>query len=366
MASLTISGVEKSVGSEKVLKGVDFAVPDGEFCVITGPRGAGKSALLRAIAGLERVDAGTIDIDGDVVNDWQPHQRDLAMVFQSDALLPAMSVYKNIAFSLRARKIPPAEIEPRVKRVAELLGIGELLASPTKELSAASRRRVAIARAVVREAGLCLFDDPLASVEPELRDRMRDEIKLLHREFPATHIYVTRDPIEAMTLGDRTVLMRLGRVEQEGTPLDLFERPQTRFVAEFFGWPKMSFLAGVLSRGEGGDAIQIDGGSTSIKLPPNRLPKELVDGLSVTLGLRPEHMMRAVRASPPDGVFRHEAEIEVLRPVGSRTYATFKMGGAPVVAELMAHDVSRVGDHIRIDINLKRAAIFDATTEKAL
>jgi multiple sugar transport system ATP-binding protein len=257
-------------------------------------------------------------------------------------------------------------IDPRVKRVAELLGIADLLGTPTKELSATSRRRVAIARAVVREAGICLFDDPLANVEPELRDRMRDEIKLLHREFPSTHVYVTRDPIEAMTLGDRTVLMRLGRVEQEGAPLDLFERPQTRFVAEFFGWPKMSFLSGVLSRGEAGDAIRLEDGGTTIKLPPNRLPRDLADSQTLTLGLRPEHMVRANSASQPVGVFRHEAEVEVLRPVGSRTYVTFKMGGAPVVAELMAHDVSRVGDHIRIDINLKRAAIFDTTTEKAL
>jgi multiple sugar transport system ATP-binding protein len=366
MASLALKGVEKAFGKVPALNSVDLTIPDGEFCVIAGPAGSGKSTLLRLIAGLEPVDSGMIEIDGEVVNDLLPRQRDVAMVFQNDALFPAMSVYKNIAFSLKARKTPRAEIEPRVRRVSELLGIADLLGRPTRQLSEVARRRAAIGRAIVRDAGLCLFDEPLANVEADLRDQMRDEIKLLHREYPATHIYATHDPIEAMTLADRTVLMREGRVEQEGTPLDLFERPQTRFVAGFFGWPKMNFLAGALSRDASGDTIRLEAGGTGVKLPPNRLPKDLADGLSVILGLRPEHMMRAVRASPPDGVFRHDAEIELLRPMGSRTYATFRMGGAPVVAELLAHDVSRPGDRVPIDINLKRASIFDATTEKAL
>jgi multiple sugar transport system ATP-binding protein len=365
MASLAVRGVEKSIGGVNVLRGIDLLVAEGEFCVIAGPHGAGKSTLLRTIVGLETLDAGTVEVDGEVINDLRPYQRDVAMVFQSDALLPAMSVYQNIAFSLTARKIPRVEIEPRVQRVAELLGIRDMLESPTQDLSEVNRRRVAIARAAVREAGLCLFDEPLANIDADVRDRMRDEIKLLHREFPSTYVYVTRDSLEAMTLGDRTVLMRLGRVEQEGAPLDLFERPRTRFVAGYFGWPKMNFLAATLSRDASGDILRLEGGA-SMKVAPNRLSKDLADGLSVTLGIRPEHMMRAVRASPPDGVFRHEAEIEILRPVGSRTYATFKVGGTSIVAELMAHDASRPGDRIPIDINLKRAAIFDAATEKAL
>ena len=247
-----------------------------------------------------------------------------------------MSVYKNIAFSLKARRnAAGGDRAARAGVSRNFSASPDRLDSPTRQLSEADRRRVAIARAVVRDAGLCLLDEPLANLEPELRDQLRDEIKLLHREFPTTRLYVTRDPIEAMTLADRTVLMRDGRVEQEGAPLDLFERPRTRFVAGFFGWPKMNFLAGALAR----DASRRrnpprSDGDISVKLPPNRLPKEVADGLSVILGLRPEHMMRAVRASPPDGVFRHDAEIEVLRPIGSRTYATFKMGGAPVVAEL--------------------------------
>ena len=366
MSSLAIKGVAKTFGRVPALDGIDLMVLEGEFCVIAGPSGAGKSTLLRAIAGLEQIDSGTIEIDGEVVNDLRPRQRDVAMVFQCDALFPAMSVYKNIAFSLEARKTPRAEIEPRVARVAGLLGLTAKLKSRTRLLSQPDRRRAAIARAVVRDAGLCLLDEPLANVEAELRDQLRDEIKLLHREFPTTRLNVTHDPVEAMTLADRTVLMRDGRVEQEGTPLDLFERPRTRFVAGFFGWPKMNFLTGALGRSEAGDVIRLGSDGTIVKLPPNRLPKEAADGLSVILGLRPENMMRAVRASPPDGVFRHDAEIEVLRPMGSRTYAMFKMGGAPVVAELLAHDVSRPCDRIPIDVNLKRAVIFDALTEKAL
>jgi multiple sugar transport system ATP-binding protein len=194
---------------------------------------------------------------------------------------------------------------------------------------------------------------------------MRDEIRLLRREFPGTALYVTRDPIEAMTLGDRTVVMREGRVEQEGAPLELFERPRTRFVAGYFGWPKMNFLTGDLMRGAAADVIRLGTEGPEIKLPPNRLAKDIGE-VPVTLGIRPEHMMRAVRASPPDGAFRHEAVIEVLKPLGSRTYATFRMAGVPVVAELLPHDVTHVGDRVPIDVNLKRAAIFDATTERAL
>jgi multiple sugar transport system ATP-binding protein len=367
MSSLAVKGVAKSFGGVPALNGIDFFVNDGEFCVLAGPRAAGKSTVLRAIAGLEQVDSGTIEIDGEVVNELRPRQRDVAMVFQTDVLFPKMSVYQNIAFSLAARRTPREEIDTRVARVAGLLKLTAKLKERTPLLSDADRRRTAIARAFVREAGLCLLDEPLSGVDTGFRDELRDEIKLLHREFPTTRLYVTSDPTEAMTLADRTILMRDGKVEQEGTPMELFERPRSRFVAGFFGWPKMNFLTGALRRSESGDVIRLgtDGGLV-VKLPPNRLPKEVADGLSVILGLRPENMMRAVRASPPDGVFRHDSEIEMLRPMGSRTYATFKMGGTPVVAELLAHDVSRIGDRIPIDVNVKRAVIFDATTEKSI
>jgi len=262
MASLVLTEIVKSHGGTPVLREIDLYVPRGELCVIAGPSGAGKSALLRIIAGLDGVDSGTIEIDGESVTRLQPRQRDIALVFQKDALFPAMSVYKNIAFSLKARRTPRREIEPRVRRLAELLGIADRLSLPTSLLADPDRRRVAIARAVVREAAITLFDEPLGNVEAEQRDRMHDEIKLLHREYPTTKLYVTHDPLEAMTLAERVVLMREGRVEQAGVPLELFEKPRTRFVAGFFGWPKMNFLNGTLMRGTAGDSVRVGWGGS--------------------------------------------------------------------------------------------------------
>ncbi len=366
MASLTIRGVEKSFDKVPVLKGVEFSVADGEFYVVAGRSGCGKTTLLRTIAGLERVDAGTIEIENEVVNRWQPAERDVAMVFQEDALFPTMSVAANIAFGLRAHRTPRADIEPQVQKIAELLGIADRLAETTARLSAADRQRVAIARALVRNAQLVLMDEPLARLPAELREGLRADIMRLHREFPGTKLYATRDPVEAMMLAERTVLLRDGKVEQQGAPISLFERPATRFVAAFFGSPRMNFVSGLLNRTGAGDAIRLNGGEVLVPLPPNRLGNNVADGLEVILGLRPEHMIRAVRASPPDATLRHEAEVELLQPLGTRLYATFRLGDTPVVAELQAHDVSRLGERVAIDINLKRAALFDAKTEKAL
>lgn len=365
MASLVLMGLVKSDGGTPVLCGIDLSIPDGEFCVIVGPAAAGKTALLRSIAGLDELDSGIVEIDGESVTGLQPHQRDVALVFQSNALLPATSVYKNIAFSLRARRTPRSEIELRVRRVAEVLGIASRLSAPTKLLSAADRRRAAIARAVVRNAGVTLYDEPLGDLGAEERDRLLEDIKLLRREYPTTTLYASRNSLESMALADRVVLMREGRVEQAGTPLELFERPHTRFVADFFGWPKMNFLNGTLVRGAAGDSVRVGPEGPEIKLPPNRVAKD-VGEKAVLLGIRPEQMARAVRASPPDGAFRHEAEIEALRLVGSRIYATFRIGATPVTAELLVHDVTRIGERVPIDINLKRAVIFDAVTERAL
>jgi len=366
MAILSIKGAATSVAGIPTLAGIDLTVQDGEFCVLAGPSGAGKSTLLRAIAGLEQLESGTIEIDGEVVNAWRPHERNVAMVFQTDALVPSASAFDNMAFSLKARKVPRADIEERVKRVAEILSVADLLHTRTDRLQLADRRRVAIGRAAVRDADVCLMDQPLAGLDLDACDEIRAEIKQLHREFPTTKLLVTHDAFEATTLGERVVLMRAGRIEQEGSPQALFERPLTRFVAGFFGRPKMNFLAGTLVRSEAVDQIRLESGDISVKLPPGRVPKEAADGLAVILGVRPEHMMRAVRASPADGAFRHEAEIESLQPVGTRTYATFRMGGTPVVAELQAHDVSLPGERFSIDINLKRATIFDADTERAI
>jgi multiple sugar transport system ATP-binding protein len=364
MADVTITNLHKSFGGVPAVRGVDLVIPDRQFTVLVGPSGCGKSTLLRTIAGLEDADSGTIEIGGAVVNDVRPRDRDVAMVFQDYALYPHMSVAKNIGFGLRARKFPRAEIERRVASAAALLDIAPLMARYPRQLSGGQRQRVAIGRAIVRNPKLFLFDEPLSNLDAQLRDDMRGEIKRLHHEIATTMIYVTHDQIEAMTLADRIVLMRDGKVEQQGTPLDLFERPATRFVAGFLGSPKMNFLPGEITRDGSGVAVRLDGGET-LALPLGRFPETAAEG-AVLLGLRPEHMTRASGALPPEGVARLDAEIELVQPTGSRTYATFRLGGQPVVAELQAHDVSRPGERIPIDVNLRRATLFDRQTERAL
>ena len=229
------------------MRGIDLDIRDGEFTVLVGPSGCGKSTLLRTIAGLEEAIDGTIEIGGEVVNDFRPRDRDVAMVFQDYALYPHMNVAKNIGFGLKARKMPKAEIDARVAEAARMLGITPLLDRFPRQLSGGQRQRVAIGRAIVRNPRVFLFDEPLSNLDAQLRDEMRGEIKRLHQEIATTMIYVTHDQIEAMTLADRIVLMRDGVIEQQGAPLDLFERPASTFVAGFLGSPRMSFLPGTLA-----------------------------------------------------------------------------------------------------------------------
>jgi multiple sugar transport system ATP-binding protein len=320
---------------------------------------------LRTIAGLEDASDGTIEIGGEIVNDVRPRDRDVAMVFQDYALYPHMTVARNIGFGLRARKFPKPEVEARVKRAAAMLGITSLLDRYPRQLSGGQRQRVAIGRAIVRDPQVFLFDEPLSNLDAQLRDEMRGEIKRLHQEIATTMIYVTHDQVEAMTLADVVVLMREGCIEQSGPPLDLFERPATLFVAGFLGSPKMNFLPGRLSRARGDETILLDGDPIGLKLPPG-LTLSAADGAALIVGLRPEHMTRAVGPAPPEGAVRHNIIIELLQPTGSRTYVTFRLGGRPVVAELRAHDVSRPGETIAVDINLRRSVVFDAQTERAI
>jgi multiple sugar transport system ATP-binding protein len=366
MAPVNISKLEKNYGGVPAVRGVDLQVRDGEFCVLVGPSGCGKSTLLRTIAGLEDPTGGTIEIGGAVVNEIRPRDRDVAMVFQDYALYPHMKVAKNIGFGLRARKFPKAEIEARVQRAGTMLGITNLFDRYPRQLSGGQRQRVAIGRAIVRNPKLFLFDEPLSNLDAQLRDEMRGEIKRLHQEIATTMIYVTHDQIEAMTLADRIVLMRDGLIEQQGAPLELFERPASRFVAGFLGSPKMNFLPAVLARTASGDSIRIGGQEVDLQLPPGRVGNGPPDGAQVILGLRPEHISRAAGAVPALGSVRLQTTIELLQPTGSRSYATFRLGGQPVVAELQAHDVSRPGEAVAMDVNLRRAAIFDAATERAI
>ena len=357
MSDLRITNLHKHYGAFHAVKGIDLDVPSGEFTVLVGPSGCGKSTLLRTIAGLEETSSGKIEIGGRDVTFARPRDRDIAMVFQNYALYPYLNVKDNIAFGLRARKFAEPEVGKRVKRAAEMLGIAHLLERFPRELSGGQRQRVAIGRAIVRDAILYLFDEPLSNLDAQLRDDMRVEIKRLHQELGRTMVYVTHDQIEAMTLADRIVLLRDGVIEQQGSPLDLFERPATRFVAGFLGSPKMNFIKATLT--EAGVVLQ-DG--TALALPGR---SGLPPGQAVILGLRPQFIAMAGASLAP-GHVRVPVTVELVQPTGSRVQATLPLGGTSIIAELSAHDVSRPGEKTEIDIDMTRAVIIDPATEKVL
>jgi multiple sugar transport system ATP-binding protein len=359
MSEVRLRNLHKRYGEVHAVKGVDLDVASGELAVLVGPSGCGKSTLLRMIAGLEEVSDGTIGIAGRDVTWDRPRDRDIAMVFQSYALYPYMSVYENVAFGLRARGAPDGEVKKRVGRAAEMLGIGALLDRRPRQLSGGQRQRVAIGRAIVRDARVFLFDEPLSNLDAQLRDDMRGEIKRLHAELAATMIYVTHDQIEAMTLADRIVLLNAGRIEQEGPPLDVFERPRSRFVAEFLGSPRMNFLAGRIADG----AFELDGGR--LALPPDATSRPA--GPTV-LGIRPEHVAVAEAAGgPPPGRGRLEGRVEFVQPTGTRAYLTCRVGAASIMAETAAHGAAaRDGARVALDFDLRRAVLIDPPSGRVL
>ena len=366
MADLKISKLDKFYGSVHAVRGVDLEIPAGEFTVLVGQSGCGKSTLLRTIAGLEDISSGTIEIAGEVVNDLAPKDRDIAMVFQNYALYPYMKVYDNIAFGLRARKTPRDEIEEKVQRAAKMLAIDHLLDRYPRQLSGGQLQRVAIGRAVVRNARLYLFDEPLSNLDAQLRDEMRGEIKRLHQELGKTMIYVTHDQIEAMTMADRIVLLRDGRIEQAGAPLDLYERPATRYVAGFLGSPSMNFIPAILTSMDNGLAVRFSDGNLLA------LPADRTEGVTayrdkgITLGVRPEHISRASDNAVRPGVVNLEVTIDLVQPTGSRTYATFLLGGVETVAELKSHDVSAPGQSVNLAFDMNRIVLIDPDSEKVM
>ncbi|KPK28095.1 MAG: sugar ABC transporter ATP-binding protein [Betaproteobacteria bacterium SG8_40] len=366
MADLKITGLHKYYGSMHAVRGIDLEIPAGEFTVLVGQSGCGKSTLLRTIAGLEDISSGTIEIAGEVVNDLAPRDRDIAMVFQNYALYPYMRVYDNIAFGLRARKTPKQEIEEKVQRAARMLAIDHLLDRYPRQLSGGQLQRVAIGRAVVRNARLYLFDEPLSNLDAQLRDEMRGEIKRLHQELDKTMIYVTHDQIEAMTMADRIVLLRDGRIEQAGSPLDLYERPATKYVAGFLGSPSMNFIPAQLVSQDNGLAVRLSDGAL-LSLPAdrgNRFSRHR--DREVTLGVRPEHISRAADDALRPGVVCHEVTIDLVQPTGSRTYATFLLGGVETVAELKAHDVSAPNETVKLALDMNRVVLIDPASEEVL
>jgi multiple sugar transport system ATP-binding protein len=334
MAEVSVRKVVKMYdGNVQAVKGIDLEIADQEFVVLVGPSGCGKSTTLRMIAGLEEISAGEIWIGGDVVNDVPPRDRDIAMVFQNYALYPHMSVFDNMAFGLKLRKFPKAEIKRRVDDAARILDIEPLLQRKPKALSGGQRQRVAMGRAIVRNPKVFLFDEPLSNLDAKLRVQMRTEIKKVHQTIPTTTVYVTHDQVEAMTLADRVVVMNHGVIEQVGPPQELYHNPATRFVAGFIGSPAMNFLPCRVEDNAGSLAIRVNP-TTVLAVPPARIARYApFKGKQMVLGLRPEHLFEHHDVAKP-GVIRLDAAVDVVEPMGMETLIHFFIDGTPVCARV--------------------------------
>jgi len=366
MPLLEIQEVVRRFGDFVAVDRVSIDIRAGEFFTLLGPSGCGKTTLLRMVAGFCELDRGRILLGEARIDTLPPHKRNTGMVFQNYAVFPNLTVGDNVAYGLRARKVGKEEIRERVARALKLVQLPDHGERWPHQLSGGQLQRVAIGRAVVRSARLYLFDEPLSNLDAQLRDEMRGEIKRLHQELGKTMIYVTHDQIEAMTMADRIVLLRDGAIEQAGAPLELFERPATKYVAGFLGSPSMNFLNGRLVGAGDGLAVSLAGG-VLLPVPPARSAK--LAGLrdqTITLGLRPEHMNRAHPGDLRNGLARHVANIELLQPTGSRTYATFKLGGTDVVAELQAHDVTQINQNVDLSVDMNRAVLIDPDTGKVI
>ncbi|MFC3727078.1 ABC transporter ATP-binding protein [Neoaquamicrobium sediminum] len=343
MGTVEIRDVRKAYGQIEVIHGVSIDIADGEFVALVGPSGCGKSTLLRMIAGLEEISGGQIAIGDRVVNDVVPKDRDIAMVFQNYALYPHMNVRENMGFALRQRRLPRAEIDARVMEAARILGLEQLLDRKPRQLSGGQRQRVAMGRAIVRQPNVFLFDEPLSNLDAKLRVQMRSELKELHQRLGVTTVYVTHDQIEAMTLADRVVVMNGGIVEQMGPPLDLYDRPESLFVAAFIGSPPMNFLEGVV---EGADTLLLDD-AQSIALPMS------VSGKGrTTVGIRPEHLSLAATGWP--------ATVAVVEPTGSETQITARMGEHVVRVLVRGRTDAQPGDAIHLTARAEDIHLFDS------
>ena len=354
MASVSVRNVHKSFDDVAVIHGVSIDIDDGEFLVLVGPSGCGKSTLLRMIAGLEEINEGEIAIGGTVVNDMAPKARDVAMVFQNYALYPHMTVRQNMGFSLRLRRADKSLIRERVESAAQILGLTKLLDRLPRQLSGGERQRVAMGRAIVRDPQVFLFDEPLSNLDAKLRVQMRTEIKALHQRLRTTAIYVTHDQVEAMTMAERIVVMNLGRVEQVGRPLDLYDRPANLFVAGFIGSPAMNFIE-ASGPAQGAAAAAADG--TALPLPPGI---SVPEGQALVYGVRPEHLTLA-----PDGA-GIEATVKVVEPTGSNTLVFCRMAGHEICVEFAERYDFGPGAAIRLMPRLDSVHLFERETGRRL
>jgi multiple sugar transport system ATP-binding protein len=366
MAQVSLRKVVKRFDDTEAVRGIDLDIADKEFVVLVGPSGCGKSTTLRMIAGLEEVTAGEIAVDGEVVNDVPPKDRDMAMVFQNYALYPHMTVYENMSFGLRLKRYPKDEIARRVKEAARILDITELLGRKPRQLSGGQRQRVAMGRAIVRNPKVFLFDEPLSNLDAKLRVQMRTEIKRVHQKVRTTTVYVTHDQVEAMTLADRVVVMNRGTIEQIGTPNDLYHAPVTRFVAGFIGSPAMNFIPCRLEEANGALQVRL-GDHIALVVPETRAARYRphVGRERLTLGLRPEHLTEA----KPNGerhVGRIEAVIEVTEPLGMETLVFFTINGVEVCGRVDPNAGAREGVRMQLAARLDHMHLIDDAAGRVL
>ncbi|MCI0428025.1 MAG: sn-glycerol-3-phosphate ABC transporter ATP-binding protein UgpC [Nitrospiraceae bacterium] len=356
MVAVSLEGVRKKFGDVEVIRGIDLDIAEGELVVLVGPSGCGKSTILRLIAGLEEITEGIIRIDDEVVNDLGPKDRNVAMVFQSYALYPHMTVFQNMGFGLRVRKRPKEEIERKVKEASEILDLGDFLGRYPRQLSGGQRQRVAMGRSIVRDPKVFLFDEPLSNLDAKLRVQMRTELRRLHERLGNTAIYVTHDQIEALTMGDRVVVLRNGRIEQVGKALEVYDRPANTFVAQFIGSPAMNLIEGIVHRDDDG-ACELVADGLRLPLPSET---EISDGHQVICGVRPEHFTVGHGAGGIPCTITH------TEPIGREILIHATIGKFKVCIASGGRPDVRVGDRTSLGIAPTNVYIFDRETERCL
>jgi multiple sugar transport system ATP-binding protein len=365
MAGVALRDVVKRFDEVEAVRQISLDIPDKEFVVLVGPSGCGKSTTLRMIAGLEETSAGDILIDGEKVNDLPPKDRDIAMVFQNYALYPHMTVFENMSFGLRLRRVAKPEIRERVQQAARILDITDLLERRPKQLSGGQRQRVAMGRAIVRNPKVFLFDEPLSNLDAKLRVQMRTEIKRVHQKVKTTTVYVTHDQVEAMTLADRVVVMNGGRIEQVGTPHELYHHPKTRFVAGFIGSPALNFMDCRLQANGGGLSLRVSD-TLSFPVPADRTERYRPHvGDALTFGLRPEHVTEP-RGEARDARCEFTVTLDVVEPMGMETMVFFTINGAEICARVEPSAATGPGQPMRLYANLNHMHLIDPGTDLVL
>ncbi len=365
MASVTFDHVYKRFGDVIAVNDLNIQIEDKEFLVLVGPSGCGKTTALRCLAGLEDISEGRILIGDNIVNDVAPKDRDIAMVFQSYALYPHMSVYDNMAFGLKLRKTPKQEIEKRVRNAADILGIGHLLDRKPRQLSGGQRQRVAVGRAIVREPKVFLFDEPLSNLDAKLRVETRANISKLHQQLQTTFIYVTHDQTEAMTMASRIAVINKGILQQIDTPQTLYDRPDNLFVAGFIGSPAMNFFNGKINKD--GNALYVDGGSFTVRIPDDRSTVfQPYVGKDVIFGIRPEDIHNPDFAPPGIDAQAVESVVDVTELMGNEIFVYLKTGDHSFVARVDPRSRYHINDKVQIVFNMSNMHIFDRDTEKAV